>query len=142
VSNKTEVIKINRKIIQQCFQISILNNTKEKHPEYEHHPHFSFIIQDGKLLEWGINRKGDSHFNFGYPNYSKIHAETEAYRKAKGILNHQKKWSCINIRLDKKNNLKISCPCERCFNFLSYVGCSRVFFSTPVGFSSAVLSQI
>lgn len=125
-----------KRILKQCLDIAIKNNTEEKHPEWGNYHHFSFIIQDNKIVEWGVNRVGDPLTHFGYSPLSKIHAENDAMRKAKGILDKNKPFECVNIRLSKQNELKVSAPCECCYNFLKILGCKKAYFTTPVGFAS------
>ena len=60
------------------------------------------------------------------PQY--IHAEMTAYKKAKGLLN-KKKFSCVNIRLGKDAETKLSKPCHCCISWLCNVGCVEVWYS-------------
>ena len=62
------------------------------------------------------------------------HAEVDAYRKAKGILNHDDRFEIVNIRLNKNSDLRISKPCAFCHDFLKAVGCRIVHYSTNEGF--------
>ena len=58
-----------------------------------------------------------------------IHSELDAYKKAKGILDRTKTFELINIRLDKRNGIKISKPCPCCFNFLKTIKCRKVYYT-------------
>ena len=120
-------------IINQCLTIARKNNTPDRHPEFDNFSHFAFIIQDNKIIEWATNKKAEPLILKGYTEAMKRHAEPEAYRKAKGILDKDRHFECLNIRLNKQSQLKLSKPCQCCYRFLSALNCSKVYFSTEVG---------
>ena len=120
-----------------CTDIALANN--HKHPETDAYHHFSFIIQSNKIIEWGTNKKADALYYLGYPSYSKMHSEVDAYRKAKGLLDKSIPFEVLNIRLTQKTNkLRNSMPCKCCFNFLKNLGCKRVWYSTDFGVFSSI----
>jgi len=125
-----------KKILKQCLRISHEKNQPDSHPEYGNYHHFSFIIQNNKIIEYGFNRPGQP-LN-GYPEFGKIHSENDAYRKARGILCSQKPFDIVNIRLSKSGILRMAKPCACCNNFLSVVGCRNIYFSTDNGFARLV----
>lgn len=110
------------------------HNSPTKHPEWGHYHHFSFVIQKGQLVEWATNRTASPLKKYGYPVHGKLHSESEAYRKARGLLDKKKSFDVVNIRLSKKNVLRLSRPCKCCVRFLQTVGCRSVMFSTNSGF--------
>lgn len=114
-----------------CYDIA--KRHVKNHPEWDCYKHYSFIFQDGVLIEWGCNRKGSPLI--GYPSYGKIHAESDAYSKARGLLDKNTPFEIVNIRLNKSGDLKISKPCKCCFNFLINVGCKSIWYSNEIGFS-------
>lgn len=117
------------------MQIAIEKNTPDSHPQWGHYHHISFIVQGNKILEYGFNRSGEPIPGFGYnKDFGKIHSETDAYRKAKGLLDTSKHFDVVNIRLNKASFFKLSKPCRCCYHFLSAVGCRNVYFSTEKGF--------
>jgi hypothetical protein len=126
---------VKKRILRDCLRIALSKN--KSHPEWGNYHHFSFIVQGGKILEVGFNRSGSAVEGFGYGSEypQKIHAENDVYRKARGILDFGKPFDVINIRLNKRGEVRISKPCECCLNFLSAVGCRNVYFSTEVGFA-------
>lgn len=71
----------------------------------------------------------------GYKDGSMIHSEADAFRKAKGILDKTKTFECVNVRFTKGNKLKLSKPCSCCYRFMKTMGCSKVYFSTEIGFA-------
>lgn len=110
------------------------------HSQFFHWPHYSFIVQGNKLIEWSYNTSNAPKIHFGYSTQldgglSKTHAELNAYRVAKGLLNHQKSFEIINIRLSRQGEIRLSKPCKCCFTFLQAMGCSQCWFSTDVGFA-------
>ena len=122
-----------RKLIEECLKIALKNNTPNKHSEWDHYHHYSFVIVNSKILEWGKNRRGSPLLHLGFPAYSKMHSEIDAYFKAKGLMDKREKFEVINIRLTKTNIIRHSEPCKCCFAFLKNLGCQRVWFSTNIG---------
>ena len=120
------------KILTTCLNIALKNNNPLKHPEWESYKHFSFVIQNGKIVEWGTNRKGSSISYLGYLPYQKIHSEVDAYSKARGIMDKRYSFDIINIRLGKKNQLLPSSPCKCCSAYLRHLGCKSIWFSTNI----------
>lgn len=110
------------------------------HPQFEHWPHFAFVVQNNKILDWGYNTSDTPAVHFGYHErinwgLPKTHAETNAFRAAKGLINPNKGFEVINIRLSRQANLRNSAPCSCCFNFLQTMGCVCCYFSTDCGFA-------
>lgn len=129
-----------KRILKQCVRLAREKNTPDLHPEFGNYHHYSFIVQDNKILEMGMNRKGPPPAGFGYnQEFGKIHSETDAYKKAKGIIDPSKPFEIVNIRLNKKGNLRMSKPCRCCSSFLDAVGCRSVYFSTNDGFAKVII---
>lgn len=121
-----------RRVLKECVRIAIKNNNPLNHPEYHNYKHFSFMIQNNKIVEWGMNRKGDALLYLGYPKYSKIHSEIDMYYKGSGIMGRGS-FEVVNIRLSKGNEFKNSSPCSCCYAFLKKLGCKRIWFSISMG---------
>jgi len=119
-----------RKTLLQCLTIAVKNNPD--HPERDCYRHFSFIIQNHKILEWGTNRRSSPLTFLGFPSHSKMHSEVDACYKAKGIMSKDD-FEVVNIRLSKKNNIKESQPCKCCYAFLKHLGCKKIWFTTTTG---------
>lgn len=116
-----------KKIIRECIRLAERKNTPDKLSEWGNYHHFSFLIQDGKIIAWDTNKAATPPK--GYPKTAKIHSEAEAWQSGVALLNKQKPFQMVNIRLDKKNNLRLSKPCVCCSHFLKKLGCDRVYFS-------------
>ncbi len=110
------------------------------HPQFSYWPHYCFIIQNNSIIDWGYNTTQEPPIHFGYTRQldggkSKTHAELNAYKAAKGLINKNKAFEIINIRLSRLGNLRTSQPCGCCVNFLRSVGCQSCYFSSEVWFS-------
>lgn len=124
-----------KKLLTEAMRISKEKNRPGNHPRWgTGKQHFTFIIQDNKILEWGVNRDGDALIQFGYSEFSDIHSETDAYRKAKGIIDKAKGFDVINVRLNNQNDVRLSRPCPCCMNFLKSLGANQIWYTTLDGF--------
>jgi hypothetical protein len=98
--------------------------------------HYSFIVQNNKILEMGMNRPNSGPpIYYGYPRYAEMHSEIDAWGKAKGILEDDM-WEIVNIKLTKKvPNFPMAdaAPCEWCMLFLVARGCKHFYFTTNSG---------
>lgn len=120
-----------KKLLDLALQKAKAKNTPESHPEWGAYHHFTFIIQNNKIVEWGINRTHRALQIHGFnPDRHKIHSEVNAIRKAKGLLNWERPFEAINIRLNKKNETRMSAPCKCCKSYLSMLGCKEVHYTT------------
>ena len=120
-------------LLKKCLEIARDNNTPIKHPQWGCYHHFSFIIQEGKIIDWGTNRKASPLTFLGYLPHAKIHSETDAYFKAKGIMIKGASFEIVNIRLNKMSKIMNSEPCKCCFTFLNNMGCKKAWFTTKIG---------
>lgn len=137
---------MNKKLIRECLRIA--EDFHPRHPLRDTFSHYSFIFQNNSMLGWGINVNAIPPIHFGYgkriqnfPFLPKIHAELNCYNKVKGILNPRYNWICVNIRLNKLNEMKISQPCSVCATWMKALGCSKVYFSTDIGFAKITLDS-
>lgn len=115
------------------------------HPQLDHYPHYTFIVQDNQIVEWSTNVSQDPPLHYGYkrpgsdPDYRpKIHSEISAFKKAKGILSKKQYFEVINIRLNKHKEVRLSKPCNCCYNILKEMGCKRFYYSSLSGFLKEV----
>jgi len=121
--------------------LSIAIQKLNLHPEIDKFIHYTFVVQDNKIIEWGRNNKGMPAIHYGYhdricdPNYGpKTHSEIDAYKKAKGLLNKSKKFEIINVRLNRNGDLRESKPCQCCYNIMRDLGCNKFYYSCDIGF--------
>lgn len=106
--------------------------------------HFSFIIQDGSIICFGVNNRHTIvKVNWGYHRRHKGegagfrpkgHSEINAYKKAVRMtkFDARKPFEIINIRLNNAGELRISKPCECCYELLKCFGCRKFWYSTTV----------
>ncbi|MFA5132666.1 MAG: hypothetical protein WC444_05090 [Candidatus Paceibacterota bacterium] len=127
-------------VIRECVARARKKIFEKRHPQIRYHAHFTFVVQDNAIVEVGYNRSADPLIYHGYPKYGKIHSETDAYRKAKGILNQNKTWEVLNVRMSKKGILKNSKPCPCCSAYLRELGCRDVWFTTGNGIAKMRLN--
>lgn len=120
------------KILKNCMDIARKHNNPISHPNWETYKHFSFIIFNNKIIEWGMNRNASPYVN-GFKSYSKIHSEIDAYFKARGLMAKNDSFEVVNIRLNKSSMIKTSQPCKCCWNFLKRLNCKRIWFTTKMG---------
>lgn len=100
--------------------------------------HWSFIVQRNKLLGYATNTCGDAPIHLGYQQRlnwanAKIHSEWNCWRKFKGVINPEKSFEIVNIRLNRRGQIRASFPCSCCFNFLKSLNCSHCYFTTDDG---------
>lgn len=125
---------------------SLLNNAmkiaQEKlhtHPQLSNFPHYSFVIQNNQIIEWAPNTAMEPPRHYGYHRTNdtgfkpKYHSETLAYKRARGLIS-EKDFEMINIRLNKKGEIRLSKPCKPCFELMSALGCRYFYYSSEVGF--------
>lgn len=118
-----------KKLLVKCLDIAKKLNTSEKHPDWGCYHHFSFIIQNNKIIGYGMNRRGEPIISLGYAEWGKIHSEFDAYQQVKGIMSNGA-FTVINFRLSKSGELRDSTPCNCCYNFMKKMGCTEIWFST------------
>lgn len=98
--------------------------------------HFSFICLRNDIVCTGVNNTVKTHplaKKYGYL-FDNIHSEMAAvlaWQLPLGALRH---FDMINVRLDRKLNVMLSKPCEKCQNFLQGIPLRRVWYSTSGGF--------
>jgi tRNA(Arg) A34 adenosine deaminase TadA len=126
-----------KKLITIAKNIAIKNIYK--HPLFNQQGrklHFSFIVADGTIIEWGCNMAHVPPVHMGYSkrinnNEPKLHSELVAYKKAKGLLYTD--FEIINIRFNRAGKLRISMPCSVCYSILKELGCKTFYFSNADG---------
>ena len=136
---------MNKRILSDCLRTARANLSS--HVEYSNYPVYSFIVQDNKVLGWGTNASGDvdgplasmynarvAHNNFR----SKIHAEYRCYNRVKGLLQRDKTFEIVNIRLNRRYETRLAAPCSCCTKFLNSLNCSHAYFSTDIGWAKQV----
>ena len=119
---------MNKNVLRRCLQQAQIKVSPETHPCWElKSQHVSFVVQYNKILGFGYNRVR------GMDDYHQIHAEWDAYCKVRGILDHNKRWDMINVRITRGGRIAISAPCHKCHSMLVDLGCKSVYFTLNNG---------
>jgi hypothetical protein len=128
---------MNNRLLRDAHRMAL--ETFDRHPEKGNGRflHWSFIVQDNAIVGMGQNLAHPVPLHFGYDaqlsnlDYrSKTHSEVKAFFKCRGILNFERRWDIINLRLHHSNRkTKMSAPCPCCTNFMTVMGCKSVIFS-------------
>lgn len=121
---------VKRSLLQECLSTSRNKQLRGNHPDWEGYNIYSFLVQKNKILSCGFNRMAENPLNYGYESYSNLHAEVDAWKKAKGIMDRSLPFELINIRWSKGMRIRISKPCVNCYELLSSLGCRRFYFTT------------
>jgi len=87
----------------------------------------------------GVNRVAEPLLYLGYSKFSGRHAEHDVLIKAKGIMDHSKPFEIINIRLNKRGEIRLSKPCKVCYSWLTTMNCKSIFYSTNEGFETITI---
>lgn len=114
-----------KKLLENCLSIAYGYNPKHIEP----YQHYSFVIQRNKIIEYGLNKRVSPCSKLGYPKYSKVHSEVDAYFNAKTFLENKFPFEVVNIRLSRKGKVMNSKPCHCCFSFLKALDCKRVWYT-------------
>jgi hypothetical protein len=126
-----------KKLITESVRIARTKLTN--HPQRDCYLHYSFIIQNNKIVEYATNGTWEPPIYFGYHRFEKgskpkLHAEIWAFKKARGIIDQNKSFQIINIRMNKQGQIKMSKPCKACYNLMTTFGCDRFWYSSEAGF--------
>lgn len=125
-----------KKLLDECLKIAL--RKLHKHPRKESYKHYTFIVQDNQIVGYGTNKPAEAPEGLGYADYQFIHSEYDAFKKLKGIIQRDRDFDAVNIRLNKLGQMRNSLPCPCCMNFLKSFRCKRIYFSTSVGFGKLV----
>lgn len=132
-----------KSLFKQVVKIAL--SKMDNHPEYDCYMHYSFVIQDNKIVDYGTNSNKTPPVHHGYNKRCliddtfkpKTHSEYAAYMRAKGLLK-PKSFEIINLRFNKVGELRLSKPCDCCYLLLKELGCKRFYYSSTIGFLECV----
>ncbi len=97
--------------------------------------HFSFLIQRTAILSMGMNSLKRTHTlanELGYLQ-NNIHSELDCILKIrwKGI--NYAKCMMVNIRINRFCQIRMSKPCDKCFDFLNSLNIGKIYYTKPDG---------
>jgi hypothetical protein len=105
--------------------------------------HYSYAIVDGSVYVVGVNKASEPAKHLGYHGRvtePKIHSELDAYKKLRKIVPIGKvNWEIVNVRVNRSGEMKMSKPCIVCETWLREVGCTKVTYTTEVGWNEISL---
>ena len=116
----------------------------QNHQQFDHYPHWSFIIAKNAIVEWATNSDGVPPVFLGYHQRihwgaPKMHAELRAWKRARGLISPNTSFECVNIRLNRRGEIRMAAPCSCCSAFLREMGCSKVYFTTDAGWAKSII---
>jgi len=127
-------------IFKKCTEISYA--LLKKHGNYRC-KHFSFIFQRNRLISIGINNPNKTHpknLKIGFFNRKGedishtigVHSELSAILK----LGEEdcSKYTIVNTRINRNNQLDFSKPCTGCSSLLDQLNFKKIYYSTSNGY--------
>lgn len=131
-----------KSILRECIRIA--EQKLSNHPQLDYFPHYSFVIQYNKIIEWGTNMAGVPPIHFGYherlngEGEAKLHSELVAWRRARDLLDNDKHWDMVNIRMSRDKTIRLSKPCSCCAAVMRELGCKKFYYSWEQGFLTSI----
>lgn len=96
--------------------------------------HFTFLVWDGEIQKIGMNSNAQS-LAVDIKDYQGLHSEIAATRNLRGVLSELRTgFDAVNIRMNRRCQLRMSKPCACCHKWLKSLGCRYVAYSTRAGF--------
>jgi len=118
-------------LIDYCIRI-VKSKHNSTHPCWKYKSqHYSFIVVNDEVISMGMNRPADVPKHFGYPACAMLHAEVDAYRRARHRIGNRG-FEILNIRLSKDKKVRISAPCPACMNLMFANGCTKIYYTTDL----------
>jgi tRNA(Arg) A34 adenosine deaminase TadA len=105
-------------------------------PSVKKSKHFTFILYKGKLYTWGWNSRYQLD-DFNKSRFTK-HSEVHAIDRLNALLRNRreiiyKDFTLVNIRLNNKNEIRDSFPCNSCRNYVEHLGFKNIYYSSEDG---------
>lgn len=114
-----------QKLINKSRHLINIPNSRYKH--------FTFILsKNNKIVSIGINNIKKTHplaKKYNHRFYS-THSEISALAKFPYPLKTLPLYNIINIRLNKKGELRLAKPCNHCQALLQAFGVKQIYYST------------
>ena len=120
-------------LLRESLRFSIEKMRKLDRRSMPKNCHFSFIVVNNRILEWGTNRYQSIPKHWGYDvTFQGLHSEMSAYIRGSGLILN-KPFSLINVRFSNFMHLKLSKPCPDCTRMMTSLGCTECVYTTPNG---------
>jgi len=103
--------------------------------------HFSFVMKGSQILSIGWNDISAPPIRINkklimYP-LGGVHSELHSIKKIKN-LNCLKDCSLVNVRLNRKGQLRLSKPCNVCMTMITLLKFNKLYYSTEFGFTKGL----
>lgn len=134
-------------IISQSIDIALrlLPSAKSQRSSRNKFFHFAFGYDKNKLVGIGQNNpekinakalKLARKFNIeAYQQFPYLHAETDLISKLWGRHHIDNSLKVVILRLNKRGELRNSCPCEKCAKIMTALNINDIYWSTEDGFT-------
>lgn len=103
-----------------------------KKSTYPQHRVGCIIFNKKQIISCGHNYGLKNRYNL-HPRFQKykgsIHAEVDAIMNAKKNI---KGFDLLVVRINKKNEFRLSLPCTECQKYITHVGIRKVFYSINI----------
>lgn len=123
-------------MIPNAFESKLIRMSRELfHVPVGPHKHFSYIVHKNNILSVGFNNTQKTHpfaCKFKHP-YNTIHSELNAIKKMRYPLEILEDCSIYNVRLGQSKHVRLSKPCEKCYNMLMYFNINKIFYTDNDG---------
>lgn len=114
--------------------IKIAYNNLDMAPKGPHR-HFTFIVRRNKIIVFGVNFYTKTHTinqRYGY-QYNNIHSEGHAVISFPHNRSDLPTYDFYNVRINKRNEIALSAPCEHCRVLLRSHGIQHIYYTTNEG---------
>lgn len=112
-------------LLHQALRTALRDLPSHPHPKFKH---WSFLVIDQRILGQSTNTYLIPPKHFGYQKELKhrplMHSEIAVFLKLRGLI-RDRRFSLINVRLNRFRELRRSSPCKCCFSLLSSLGCKE-----------------
>lgn len=141
-------MKIPHQLLEKSYEIALKN--LETHPLYNEKKcflHYSFLIINEDIYTWATNNHITPDRRWGYEKLRRwddsyipgTHSELGVIQKCFNFLRYRvEEWGIINIRLNRRGELRLSAPCFVCRGWLQALGCSKIVFTVENGWSEMI----
>lgn len=116
------------------------HNRADWHPEWGNKHHWTYVLQAGVVVGFGVNRDVAPPVGLPYDRkFSKLHAEVDALRRTRGLLDFSRPFDLLNVRLNRRSEQRTAAPCAGCVRVAYAFGVRSVYYTTDTGIERVYL---
>ena len=140
-------------LLHRALRIARRQTLKKRHPQYKYYIHYTFLVQNNKIIVHATNTNQIPYIHYGYHNNPrndkdqinfkpKFHSEINAYKRAikTKIFDKSEPFEIINIRFNKAGDTRLAYWCSCCEQLMVELGCSRLHYTTGNGYDQEIKS--